>query len=83
MEKEKIFTTATFYSKSTPLFVNVFLKGKLKVIYEVSRWEGYFKKRLRENIPTSNGALREASRLGSFRSFQCVNLSARAVLQTS
>jgi len=56
---------------------------KLKVIYEVSRREGYFKKRLREKIPTSNGAFWEASLLGSFRSFQCVILSASTVLQTS
>jgi hypothetical protein len=43
MEKGKIFTATSFYRKCIPLFVNVFLKGKLKVIYEVSRREDYFK----------------------------------------
>ncbi|MCC5998477.1 MAG: hypothetical protein LM573_05305, partial [Thermofilum sp.] len=61
----------------------VFLLGKLKVVYEVSRREDYFKKRLRENFPTSNGVFQEASRMGSFRSFQRVNFSARAVLPAS
>jgi hypothetical protein len=45
----------------TSHFVNIFLKGKLKVVYEVSRWEGYFKKRLREKFPTQNGLFWEAS----------------------
>jgi len=69
MEKGKIFTATSFYRKCMPLFANVFLKGKLKVVYEVSHREGYFKKRLREKVPTQNGAFREASLLGSFRSF--------------
>jgi hypothetical protein len=40
------------FPKQACAFVNIFLKAKLKVVYEVSRWEGYFKKRLRENVPT-------------------------------
>jgi len=60
MEKGKIFTTTTFYGKRMSLFVNVFLKGKLKVIYEVSQREAYFKFRftgkrpiLKQDIPGS------------------------------
>jgi len=82
MEKRKTLASISFYRRCIPLFVNVYLEGKLKVIYEVSQREDYFKKRLRENITSLNGTFWEASHTGGFRSFQRVKISARAVLQT-
>jgi hypothetical protein len=82
-KKGKSSLRPAFIADAYQFFVDVFLLGRLKVIYEVSRREDYFKKRLRENFPTLNGVFQEASRMGSFRSFQRVNLSAKAVLQTS
>ncbi|MCC6005265.1 MAG: hypothetical protein LM590_13090, partial [Thermofilum sp.] len=49
-----------FYSKCTPLSVNVFSMCKLKIIYEASQREDYFKKRLREKFQFKFRNLREA-----------------------
>jgi hypothetical protein len=57
MEKEKTLASTAFYRKCIAPFVNVFLEGKLKVVYEVSRRKGYFKKRLREKSQSQKGLL--------------------------
>jgi len=51
------------------IFVNIFLKAKLKVIYEVSRWEGYFKFKFTGKCPDPQRDISGSFPFGKFQKF--------------